>query len=485
MVKANLLETTKRLIKGEKIVNVAADREDKDLAQQIVANEINEEREKKGALITEDDKYKLSKKISNYYGKKDLAQQILKLQPMYYNENKIWWLWNKKEYKWEITDETNILNFVNQLSMYNTIKTKEKNEILEALKQNSRLNKPQDIKQTWVQFKDTIIDVKTGEEFKAEPKYFITNPIGWSLNKERFIETPIIDRIFKEWVGEDYVKTLYQFLAYSILPSYPIHRLFCLIGSGMNGKSCFLRLLERFLGRENITSTELDTLLSSRFEITRLHKKLVCIMGETNFAELSKTSIIKKLTGQDIIGFEYKNKNPFEDYNYAKIFIATNNLPATTDKTVGFYRRWLIIDFPNQFSEKKDILSEIPDEEYGILAVKCLGLLKDLLDTKEFHKEGTVDERRKRYEEKSNFLEGFIHEFTIENLNGYITKASFIKKFGQWCNENKHRAMSDTSIGLAMKKLGYDSSTQHFDWMNNGKGGNARTWREISWKEEQ
>jgi len=37
------------------------------------------------------------------------------------------------------------------------------------------------------------------------------------------------------------------------------------------------------------------------------------MMGETNFNEMSKTSIIKKLTGGDLIGFEYKNKNPFNE----------------------------------------------------------------------------------------------------------------------------------------------------------------------------
>ena len=94
-------------------------------------------------------------------------------------------------------------------------------------------------------------------------------------------------------------------------------------------------------------------------------------MGETNFNEMSRTSKLKKLTGGDLIGFEYKNKNPFEAKNYAKILIATNSLPTTSDKTLGFYRRWMIIDFPNQFSEKKDILKDIPEEEYESLALKC------------------------------------------------------------------------------------------------------------------
>jgi len=112
----------------------------------------------------------------------------------------------------------------------------------------------------------------------------------------------------------------------------------------------------------------------------------------TNFNELSKTSILKKLTGQDLIGFEYKNKNPFEERNYAKILISTNNLPETTDKTIGFYRRWMIVDFPNSFSEQEDILSKIPEEEYESLALKCAHILKDLLDERKFHNEGSIED---------------------------------------------------------------------------------------------
>ena len=421
--------------------------------------------------------------ITSYFDKSDLAKQILKIQPMFYDENKLWWVWIKGEYKWEIKDETDILNFVNVLSTANTVNSKHRNEILESLKQTSRKWKPLPIKETWIQFKDLIIDIKTGEEIQATSKYFVTNPISYSLNKERYVNAPIMDKIFEEWVGKEYVQTLYEVIAYSLIPYYPLHRIFCFIGGGMNGKSCFLNLLKKFIGKNNCCSTELDSLLNSRFEVTRLHKKLICLMGETNFNEINKTSILKKLSGGDLIGFEYKNKNPFEEVNYAKIIIATNNLPTTTDKTVGFYRRWLIIDFPNQFSEKKDILAEIPEEEYEILAVKCLGILKDLLDKKEFHNEGDIEDRKEKYESRSNFLESFIKEYTIEDLNSYITKSNFFKKFTAWCKENRHREMSETSIGLTMKKIGIESDRRHFDWLFDGKGGQARVFIGIKWKE--
>lgn len=421
--------------------------------------------------------------IHSYIDKHDLAKQIREKIPYFYDKSKNWWLWNHERFAWEIVDDTQLLILVKKLCAASTTKAAERNEIIEAMKQCGRENIPKEIKKTWIQFRNKIVDFKTGEEINASPEWFVTNPIPYELHKEKFVNTPIMDSIFAEWVGEENIKTLYQILAYCLIPDYPIHRLFCFIGEGLNGKSCFIRLLGKFIGKENIVATELDTLISSRFEITKLYKKLVCIMGETNFAEINQTSKLKKLTGQDMIGFEYKNKNPFDDFNYAKIIIATNNLPATTDKTIGFYRRWCIIDFPNKFSEEKDILQDIPEEEYKILAVKCLMILVDLLKDRKFWREGTIEERKEKYESKSNFLEEFLNSFTKENVDGFITKSDFFKKFLEWSKENRHRQMSETSIGLKMKQLGYETSQKYFNWMNDGRGGNARVWLGMSWKE--
>jgi len=426
----------------------------------------------------------IEKVIRSYINKEDLTNKILKVKPIFYDKSKVWWMWRDTEFKWELVDETDVLNLVNELSFANTINSKEKTEIIEALKQGGRLNKPKDIKPTWIQFKNLIVNIETGKEFKATPEYFVTNPIPWNLNKERFIETPNMDKIFEEWVGKDYVKTLYEILAYCLIPDYPIHRLFCFIGEGLNGKSKFLKLLTNFIGEDNVTSTELDTLLTSRFEITRLHKKLVCQMGETNFSEINKTSIIKKLTGQDIIGFEYKNKNPFDSFNYAKIMIATNNLPTTTDKTVGFYRRWCIIDFPNKFSEEKDILKDIPKEEYEILAVKSLMVLKELMENRKFHNEGTIEERERKYEEKSDPLEKFMKEFTNdENPDGNITKWEFEKVLNEWLKENRFRAMSDRTIAKRMKEKNVEDGRVYVDFWEDEqfKKKQIRAWLGIKW----
>ena len=205
-------------------------------------------------------------------------------------------------------------------------------------------------------------------------------------------------------------------------------------------------------------------------------------MGETNFGEISKTSLLKKLSGGDLIGFEYKGKDPFEEINYAKIIIATNNLPATTDKTIGFYSRWMIIDFPNLFSEAKDILADIPEEEYKALGLKCCHILKELLEKRAFDNEGSVEDRMEKYEAKSNFLDKFLKEYVISEPNGQITCADFYKKFQAWSKENRHRDMSETSVGMGMKKAGIEQQRIYFNWMFDGKGGTTRCCVGIKWK---
>jgi len=434
-------------------------------------------------LVTLTKEFKEAAKI--FSGKMELAKRFYDIQPIYFDKSQLWWLWNNDKKCWEMIDEVEITNHLYTSLKVDTINSRERNEIIQALKQIGRMYPPKDLPKTCIQFKDIIYDVVTGEERIASPEYFTLNPIPYPLHKEKFMVTPIMDKIFTDWVGKENVLTLYQIIAYCLLPDYPINRLFCLIGAGSNGKSCYLKLIEKFVGLNNICATELDTLLNSRFEVTRLHKKLVCQMGETNFNELSKTSILKKLTGQDLIGFEYKNKTPFQERSYAKILISTNNLPETTDKTAGFYRRWMIIDFPNSFSEEKDILSEIPEEEYESLAVKCVNILYDLLKERKFANEGTVEDRQKNYEDKSNPIDKFWKDnIDDSDPNGDIPKWEFLKRLNEWCKANKFREMSDIVVAKKMKDRGILEVKPYKTWFEDGVRVNrqVRCWGGLKWK---
>lgn len=395
-----------------------------------------------------------------------LAKKFIKIQSLWYDKAKIWWAWNSKNNCWERIDEIDLINLVDKsLRWSGTIHRDTKNKIIDALQRQSRLNKPKPAKKTWIQFKDRIVDINSKVKFKATSNWFVTNPIPWEIGKSK--KTPIIDKIFKEWVGEKYVKTLYEIVAYCLLSDYPIHRVFALVGKGLNGKSKFIELICKLVGKDNRTTTDLNRLTNSRFESAKLFKKLVCILGETNFNALKKTALFKNLTGQDTIGFEIKNKDPFDEYNYATIVIATNTLPITLDKTIGFYRRWMIIDFPNTFNEKKDILADIPEEEYRNLCKKSVGILKELLERGSFTNEGDIKERIKKYEEKSNPLSKFLEEFCIVNSDAKMPIFEFYDKYNKFLRKKGFRTLTRQEIWIQLKYDGFEKKVERF-YINDG-----------------
>lgn len=380
-----------------------------------------------------------------------------KHQPFFYDKNNIFWFWNKTEFKWEMVDEVDIINAIGtalrvkgQITSPSLI-----NKYLHSFRQIGRDNHPAEPPKNWIQFKDKIFDIETREMFEATPEYFFCNPISWNIGQNS--ETPQMDKLFTQWVGEEYKNTLYEIIAYSCLTDYPIHLIFCLIGAGRNGKSRFLALTTKFLGQDNVCATELDDLLDSRFESSKLYKKLVCIMGETNFGTLSKTSLLKKLTGQDLIGMEFKNKKPFEAYNYAKILISSNSLPTSTDTSEGFYRRWFIVEFPNNFEEGRDILQSIPDKEYNALAKKITEILPELIKSGKFSKIGSVEARKSHYIMASNPIPFFIRDFCDISPDGYIKSTELYIAYVQYLQALKKRIVKRKEFNESLTSEGFES----------------------------
>ena len=386
---------------------------------------------------------------------KHISNAFIEQNPFYYDNSGVWWRWNHGNKNWEITDETDLLIAVDKASRKNTLPSSERSKAMEALRREARERCPVPVSGNWVQFGDVVCDVETGERFSASPKYFITNPVPHCIGDD--ISTPNLDKYLSEWAG-DKAHTLKQLLAFCTLPSYPIQRIFFLIGGGSNGKSTYLAVLRKFIGINNVCSAGFDEITDSnnRFATSALYKKTVCEMGETGFTSVKKTEVLKRLSsGQDLTKAEFKGKGQFEFISYAKIVIASNSLPESHDKTDGFYRRWIIIDFPNQFEEKKDILKEIPDEEYRNLALWSINELQNLLRERKFYKEGSISDRREEYEKRSDPLGDFIRN-NYEASPAFESEAStFYAEYEKYAVSRSIRVMSYRVWKAEMQHRGY------------------------------
>ena len=393
-----------------------------------------------------------------------LAEMFQEKQPFFYDENRIWWVWTDKKFYWKRVDETSIINAMNStVSGLFLFKSQIKTEIMNALKMQGRKKMPEPMEKTWIQIGKTIYDLK-GKIFDASPEYFATNPIPHDLTKSQAMETPNIDRLFNEWVAPEYVPMLYEICAFCMVSDYPIRRVFCLNGEGANGKSKYMKIIENLVGSQNVCTADFN-ILSTRFETAKLYKKLVCEMSEISHKELKETGTFKKLTGGDMMRFEFKGKDGFDDYSFAKLIIATNKLPESPDKSKGYFDRWCIIDFPNTFEEKPNLLDCIPQEEYENLARKCLPILTGVIKSGKFTKEGSPEEKRARYEKRSDPSEDFFKNYI--SVSGKeeteIPLWEIDDEYQTFLSKRGYRKTSRQETSRILKKRGFVIDKRHFD----------------------
>src|SRR5207302_7003645 len=94
---------------------------------------------------------------------------------------------------------------------------------------------------------------------------------------------------------------------------------------------------------------------------------------------LKSAGTFKMLTGGDSIMAERKFGHPFLFKNYAKLMFSCNKVPEVQEDSDAFFRRWIIITFPNKFegaNDDRDMLSKLttPEELSGIFNWALKGL---------------------------------------------------------------------------------------------------------------
>lgn len=420
-----------------------------------------------------------------------------------YDESDNFWLANCTKYY--VTDEINLINFFKS-QFENTgafLNSSVKNRVIEAFKQYGRerylkLNK---IPADCICYNNAIVYLGNGKcplestLIAEDPEktnytedtfnYFMTNPIPYDYDPRKEYKCPKIHELFVDWVGKDKAELLYDLIAYCVYPGYPINRIFILYGSGRNGKSTFMKILNKVIGVQNICASDLKTLTETPFGTATLYKKLVCYIGETDGHKLENTSILKRLTGEDLVSAQNKNKPLFEFVNYAKLIITTNTIPQTTDKSIGHLSRYIIIDFKKRYDEKRDVFSEIPESEFCALANICADRLKRILSNRGFNCEPTTEEKIKLYEEKSNPFNSFFRgNIVITNEEkDYIFTYDLLDKYNSWLLSNGY-GLSATKKWLSQQLADKEIQSDRKQIWVNGESKRYYAYIGITWKTE-
>jgi putative DNA primase/helicase len=294
---------------------------------------------------------------------------------------------------------------------------------------------------------------------------------GLSKTREELVreveaELGEVTDLFKSWVGDKWV-LLYEIIGYTLLAGeYPLNKAVMLVGEGRNGKTTYLELVVRLLGRDNVVSIKLQDLTSDRlrFSVSQLYGKMANVFADLPSEALRNTGLFKVLTGEDSITADRKFRDPITFTNYAKMLFSTNELPKVYDMSTAFWRRWLVVEFPNQFPPNEDFRRRLYSEVLPRYASKILAysllLVAHVVREGRFSFEGSEVDYRELWLRETNSVYAFLQDMFKEGVlakdpEARVRTDELYSLYVRYCSREDREALPKREFTVELQRLGY------------------------------
>ena len=147
---------------------------------------------------------------------------------------------------------------------------------------------------------------------------------------------------------------LLQFIpGYVLMPHCKYEKVFCLTGSGGNGKSKYLEIIRQLFGEANVTHITPRGLLD-KFQRISLKDALLNIAGEIKSNLSDVEEYIKLIASGEPLSACYKSQDFVSFLSRVKLLFAMNGQLTSGDTSDGLTRRLVIIDFLVSFVDFPD-----------------------------------------------------------------------------------------------------------------------------------
>lgn len=157
---------------------------------------------------------------------------------------------------------------------------------------------------------------------------------------------------------------------------------------------------------------------------------------------------------------------------------------GTQDK--AFYRRWVLINFPNNFEGEnadKSLLTTLqtPEELSGFLNLALEGL-KRLRENDKFSNEKSIASTQKEYEFNSNPIASFMDEHT-QISDEYCDAMVLYFEYVDWCNSFGKQHMKNIGFSRKLSSMGYTSHRENIHDDNSIR--KIRIWDNLEIKKDK
>jgi len=364
----------------------------------------------------------------------------------YHQTRRSWWRYYGGVYL-EVIDEVIYQRTDKTLQEfgYTNLKTALLREVLDKISREDSVASLEVDQTAWeLNTRSGILDLASGQLREHTPEYFSTiqsaahyRPGAVAHDWLAFLDEAVPDRADR--------LLLQQFAGLCLTGDTSPQRALLLVGDGGTGKSTFVRVLQAVLGNL-ATSSALESIKDDSFLIGRLVGKRMCVVSELqrNVDWLP----FKRITGEDMIGVDVKNKTPYTVKLDIKLIILSNVVPFLGDDTTNtsLMRRFLPVAFNVKPAEPDPTLEARltdPEELPGVLNWMLEGLASLRAAGMRFPT-GTSGPLAREIVEESNRVIGFLRDIT--EPKGEVAGADLYKAYSAWCYTNNNKPLNNNNF---------------------------------------
>ncbi|CAG34908.1 hypothetical protein, probably cold-shock inducible [Desulfotalea psychrophila LSv54] len=258
--------------------------------------------------------------------------------------------------------------------------------------------------------------------------------------------------------SQDKTRALLEMCGYTMVAHCSYELFVILIGTGANGKSVFLSLLEAIVGPKNTVGVQ-PSQFDNRFQRGHMRHKLANIVTEIKQGEVIADAELKGIVSGEPSTVENKFKDPFTMRPHVTCWFATNHMPHTRDFSEALFRRALILKFNRVFSDeeknpklKDELFAELP----GILNLALHAYANAVLNG--FTKPDSSEQAKEEWRLEADQVQQFVEDCCEKSPYEEIESSTLFRAYRSWAETNGIRKMlSQKSFRDRLTRLGFGS----------------------------
>ncbi len=305
------------------------------------------------------------------------------------------------------------------------------------------------------------LNLKNGKGFPPEPNNLITKRSKFVYDKDAKCPTwdMFLLQIFNK--DTDLIRFVQKAMGYSLSGDVREQCLFILWGTGANGKSTFLNVLQELFG-DYACTTGTETFMKKTSEqsndLARLKGIRLVTTTEVEQGKALSESLIKQITGGDEITARFLYGEYFSFKPTFKIFMATNHKPKIRGADNGIWRRIKMIPFTVTIpAEQRDktLNEKLIAENSGILNWLIQGYA--LWRKEGLNEPEAIRDANEEYRMDMDSVGTFVNDcFDLDaSMRWRLPNQMLYQTYIKWCNANNERVMSQKWLTMRMSEKGF------------------------------